>query len=96
MAVRLPRYTMEEFAQRGHVLYERDIRPRVETGNKGKIVAIDIETGEYAIADDTLTAADHLYSRVPDAQIWCICIGHRAVHRVGSHFLPEAQRSRAL
>lgn len=91
MTTRLPRYSMEEFAQRGQTLYERDIRPLVETGNKGKIVAIDIETGEYELAEDTLTASDRLYARVPDAQIWCIRIGHRAVHRIGLRCLPEAQ-----
>lgn len=83
MLVRHPRYSMEEFAQRGQTLYDRDIRPLVETGNKGKIVAIDIETGEYELAEDTLTAADRLYARVPDAHIWRIRIGHRAVHRIG-------------
>lgn len=91
MTVRQPRYSMEEFAQRGQTLYERDIRPLVETGNKGKIVAIDIETGEYELAEDTLTASDRLYARVPDAQIWCIRIGYRAVHRIGLRCLPEAQ-----
>ena len=83
MLIRKPRYSMEEFAQRGQTLYERDIRSRIEIGNKGKIVAIDIETGEYELADDTLTASDLLYARVPDAQIWCIRIGHLAVHRIG-------------
>jgi len=82
---------MEEFAQRGQTLYERDIRPIVEAGNKRKIVAIDIESGEYELADDTLTASDRLYSRIPDAQIWCVRIGHRAVHRIGMRCLPEAR-----
>ena len=87
MPARQPRYSMEEFAQSGQSLYERDIRPRLETGNKGKIVAIDIETGEYELAEDTLTASDRLYARVPVAQIWCIRIGHRAVHRIGRYSL---------
>jgi len=83
MLVHQPRYSMEKFAQRGQELYERDIRPRVESGNKGKVVAIDIETGDYEVAIDTLTASDQLYARIPDAQIWCVRIGHRAVHRIG-------------
>ena len=91
MLARQPRYSMEEFAQRGQTLYEHDIRPVVETGNKGKIVAIDIETGAYELAEDTLTASDRLYDRVPDAQIWCVRIGHRGVHRIGLRSLSEAQ-----
>jgi hypothetical protein len=84
MAVRQPRYSKEEFAQRGNALYEAQIRSQVEEGNQGKIVAIDIETGAFEVADDTITATDRLYERVPDAQPWVIRIGHRAVFRFGS------------
>jgi hypothetical protein len=39
MTVRHPRYSKEEFAQRGDELYETQVRPQVEEGNHGKIVA---------------------------------------------------------
>ena len=84
MAIRQPRYSKEEFAQRGNALYEAQIRSQVEEGNQGKIVAIDIETGAFEVADDTITATDRLYERVPDAQPWVIRIGHRAVFRFSS------------
>ena len=83
MAVRQPRYSKEEFAQRGDALYESEVRAQVEDGNHGKIVAIDIETGAFELADDTMVAARQLYKRVPDAQPWLIRIGYRAVHRFG-------------
>ena len=60
MTVRQPRYSKEEFAQRGNALYEAQIRSQVEEGNQGKIVAINIETGAFELADDTITATDHL------------------------------------
>jgi hypothetical protein len=53
MTVRQPRYSKEEFARRGNELYERQIRAQVEAGNHGKIVAIDIETGAYEVAECT-------------------------------------------
>ncbi len=46
------------------------MRPQVEEGNHGKIVAIDIETGTFELANDTITASDQLLERYPDAQIW--------------------------
>jgi hypothetical protein len=88
MAIRQPRYSKEEFAQKGNALYEAQIRSQVEEGNQGKIVAIDIETGAFEVADDTITATDRLYERVPDAQPWVIRIGHRAVFR----FCSRSQR----
>ncbi len=83
MAVRQPRYSKEEFAQRGHRLYESTIRSEVEEGNLGRIVAIDIETGAFEVADESLLAAKKLLVRYPDAQIFGIRIGHLAVHRFG-------------
>jgi hypothetical protein len=83
MAVRQPRYSKEEFAQRGDALYESEVRNQVEEGNHGKIVAIDIETGAFEVGNDSLTAAKQLLKRYPEAQIFGVRIGHRAVHRFG-------------
>jgi hypothetical protein len=83
MTVRQPRYSKEEFARRGNEIYQSQVRPQVEEGNYGKIVAVDIETGAFELAKDTMTASDRLLERCPDAQIWCVRIGHRGVHRFG-------------
>ena len=76
-------YSKEEFARRGNEIYSTQVRPQVEEGNHGKIVAIDIETGAFEVADDTITASEGLLKRYPDAQIWRVRIGHKAVHRFG-------------
>ncbi len=89
MTVRQPRYSKEEFAQRGDALYESGIRSQVEAGNHGRIVAIYIETGAFEVADTTIEATDHLYERVPDAQPWVIRIGHSSVYRFGSRSLKK-------
>ncbi|MCA2659542.1 MAG: hypothetical protein IM496_13860 [Microcystis sp. M049S2] len=60
MTVRQPRYSKEEFARRGNEIYESQVRSQVEEGNHGRIVAINIETGAFELADDTITATDHL------------------------------------
>jgi hypothetical protein len=81
--VRQPRYSKEEFARRGHKIYEDQVRSEVEADNYGRIVAIDIESGAFEVGDNSLTAAKQLLVRCPDAQIFGIRIGHRAVHRFG-------------
>jgi hypothetical protein len=85
MAVRQPRYSKEEFSRRGKELYESQIRSQVEADNHGKIVAIDIESGDFEVDEDTLVASDRLLLRHPDAQTWFMRIGHRAVHTLGWH-----------
>src|SRR5437870_4856186 len=65
-----PRYSKDEHARRGTALYEQKVRPQVEAGNRGRIVALDVDTGAFEIADDTLTASQRLLARCPNAQIW--------------------------
>ena len=88
MSLRQPRYSKEEFQRRGRELYDR-IRPQVEDGNRGKVVAIDIETADFAVAGTTLDASRRLLARHPDAQTWFVRIGHRSLHRFGPRALTE-------
>jgi hypothetical protein len=89
MAVRQRRYRKEELAQRGQALYESGIRQQVETGNEGKILAIDIETGEFEVDENVVPATNRLFERLPDAQPWIIRIGHRAVYHFGARSLKK-------
>ena len=68
MTVQQPRYSKEEFARRGDEIYETQVRPKVEAGNDGKIVAIDIETGDFEIDAREIAACDRLEARHPDAR----------------------------
>jgi hypothetical protein len=87
MTVRQPRYSKEEFARRGHEVYESQVRSQIEEGNQGRIVAIDIETGAFEVADDLVSAAKQLSARVPDTQTWFVRIGHSAVDHFGARSL---------
>lgn len=73
----------EEIARRGDEIYERDLRPLLEPDHFGRIVAIDIQTGDHAVADTALEASRDLRRRQPDAEVWLVRIGHRALHRIG-------------
>ena len=83
LMIRKPLYSPQEFARRGREIYEETVRPLVEPGNRGRIVAIDIESKTYEIAADVISATDRLFARVPTAQPWIVKIGYPAVHRFG-------------
>ena len=83
MTVRQPRYSKEDFAQRGDAIYESQIRSQVEEGNHGKIVAIDLETGAFEVDASEISACDCLEALYPEAQIWIVRIGSRHVRRFG-------------
>jgi len=83
MTVRQPRYSKKEFARRGDEIYESQVRAQVETGNYGKIAAIDLETGAFEVDASEIAACDRLEARYPDAQIWIVRVGSRHVRRFG-------------
>ena len=79
-----PRFSGEEIALRGKDLYERQVRALVETQeNIGKIVSIDIETGDYEIGEDLISTGDRLFARHPGAALYGARIGYNAVYSVG-------------
>ena len=90
MTVRQRRYPKEEFARRGNEIYERDVRRLVEADNKGKYVAIDIESGEWEMDSNEMAAGDRLRSRIPDAQTWLVRVGYGYLHRFGAGRVRQA------
>jgi len=78
-----PRFSGEEIVRRGQELYERDIRGKVEDGNKGKILVIDIETGDWEMDEDHLAAAHRALAKHPGAALFALRIGYPALARIG-------------
>jgi len=76
MDVEVAEHTKEEIAWLGKEIYQRDIRPKIEAGNNGKVVAIDVRTGEYELGDNALLSATGLRRRLPNALIWFERVGY--------------------
>ena len=78
-----PRYSTEEIVRRGEELYEDGIRAKVEQGNTGKILVIDIETGDYEIDDDHLQATRRALAKHPGAALYSLRIGYPSLGKIG-------------
>ena len=80
-----PHYSSDEISRRGKELYEQSIRANVETAeNIGRLVSIDIETGDYEIGDDgSLEAPRRLHARHPGAAVYTLRIGYNAAYALG-------------
>ena len=79
----------DEVARRGTELYQRLVKPLLRHEDKGRLVAIDIDTGAFEVADTMHAACRHLRERSPDAQIWGVRAGYIAVHSFGGRRIPE-------
>ena len=77
------RYPIEEIARRGDEIYDHEIRAQVEGKHDGEVVAIDVDTGFYALGDTAITATEPVLAQNPDAEIWCLRVGRRTYGRMG-------------
>lgn len=77
------RYTDEEVVRRGEALYEKQIKPEVKDTDRGKFLALDIESGAYEIDANELTALNRVKSKNPDAVLYMLRIGRPAAYRLG-------------
>ncbi len=89
---RLPTRPSDETARLGDDLYERDIRRQVEADHHGEVVAIDVDTGDWAIGDNVIAATDRLRTQRPHAiNVWLLRVGHRSLHHFGGRPLRRAE-----
>ncbi len=84
-----PRYTSEEIVERGEALYNQQIRAEVETGNEGKFLVLDIETGAYEMDEDELAAAQRAKANNPNAVLYIMRIGYATAYRLGGQAVPS-------
>jgi len=73
-----------EIGRLGKALYEQSIREKVETeDNVGRMVIIDVESGDYEIDELGIESARHLRERHPGAQLFGMRIGYNVAESFG-------------
>lgn len=78
-----PRYSTDEIVARGQEIYEKQLKGKLEPQNVGKFLVIDIETGEYEMDEDDLTAALRAYNKNPDGARYEMKIGYATSGTIG-------------
>lgn len=75
----------EQIVERGTRIYEEKLRHILEPAHTGEFVVIDVDTGEYEVDTDHLTASDRAAARRPGAALFATRVGTRTLGRVGRH-----------
>jgi len=73
-------YTNEEIGRIGNEIYRRSIRDKVMPQHKGKFLVLDIESEDFEIDEDDLTAEGKLRARRPDGVFFVIRIGYTTAY----------------
>ena len=83
-------WTTEEVVEMGSKIYEQRIRSLVETPeNIGKMLTLDVETGEYKIGTNSIEGAIELKQDRPIARLFTVRIGYD----VGVSFSGSSERN---
>ncbi len=83
--------TANETVRLGKEIYERDIRHLVEADHHGQVVAIDIDSRDYALGVNAIDASERLRAQHPDAEVWLMRVGHQTLYRFGGSSLRRAR-----
>ena len=78
-----PRFSRDEIVERGQAIYEERLRAQLEPEHRGKVLVIDIETGEYEMDADVITAGDRAQAKNPGAALYSMRIGSPVLYRIG-------------
>ena len=68
-----------DIAAIGKAMYE-EIRGELEATQKGRVVIIDVKSGDYEIGDNDLEATLRMFERRPNALTWGERVGYPAMY----------------
>lgn len=76
-----PRFSSAEIVQRGQDLYDQGLRTQVEARHQGQCLVCDIETGDYEIDADDVSAVQRAKTQHPDTAFYIVRIGSPTAYR---------------
>ncbi len=71
-------WSAEAIVRLGRGIYERDLKSYLESQARGRYVAINVLTGEYALADSAQEAEDQAFERWPSEVFYTVRVGYAA------------------
>ena len=68
------------FDRKAEAIYRNKLKPKREGKYKGRIVAIDVDSGDFFVCKTVLEAIEKGRKKHPGKMFYAVRIGHRAVH----------------
>jgi len=73
---------LDSLVPEGEAVYESKLKKKLEPKYKGKIIAIEVESGKYFMGDTVIEAANKAREEFPDRYFYFKRVGYRALHKV--------------
>lgn len=82
---------LDKLADKGQAIYREKIRPLVYPQHKGRMVVLDILTGDWEMDDQAIVASERLRERRPKAIDFTVRIGYKASISFGGRRILEEE-----
>ncbi|MDZ7360080.1 MAG: hypothetical protein ONB46_05050 [candidate division KSB1 bacterium] len=72
---------LDRLVPEGEAIYEKRLKKKLEPKYKGKIIAIEVDSGKYFMGDTVIEVAEKARAVFPDKYFYLKRVGYRAVHK---------------
>jgi hypothetical protein len=77
------RAEISDIGRRGESIYKDRLREILEPQFDGQFIVIDVDSGDYEVSPDDMTAFLKLQARRPEAEVWGTRVGRRSAYEFG-------------
>jgi len=77
---KLKKIDTDFLVEKGEKIYNDVLKKKLESTYKGKIVAIEPDSGDYFVDNSTVGAIEKAQKKYPDKTFYLVRIGYPAVH----------------
>lgn len=72
-------------------IYDEKIRAVVELQHAGEFLVLDVESGDYELDPDEVSAFDRAVAKHPGGKLFIMRVGYPTAHKLGGHFKAHAR-----
>jgi len=76
--------SLKERIKRADLIYERQLREKLERDHKGEVIAIEISSGDFFLGKNEIEAYEKGIEKYPAKTFVYKRVGYKATHFVGS------------
>ncbi len=77
--------TPEQVVEKGQKIYTEKLKPILEADNYGKFLVIEVESGNYFVADTLIEALQKAKEKYPGKLFHTLKIGFEGIFKMGSY-----------
>ncbi len=75
---------LKERIKKANLIYEKRLKEKLEKEHKGEIVAIEINSGDFFLGNNEISAYEKAIKKHPNKTFVYKRIGYKATHFIGS------------